>query len=182
MKREELVQSAVESAANIGGQVGAVGRRSYRRGTGLAEGELGSEARRPGDRGHADPGSHGAVHPGPTADGTRGRSASLGRRGISHTTATAPAFVIPRRRVAPRVQRQYKVQQGAIAPWAGAIRKRMERIAPGDPDGLTDWVGLIGLPPPPVEVPVAPVAPWSSPLANLASRLVTLVSPLRGDT
>ncbi|XRB19989.1 hypothetical protein RI054_23g98360 [Pseudoscourfieldia marina] len=41
---------------------------------------------------------------------------------------------------------------------------------------------LIGLPPPPVEVPVAPVAPWSSPLANLASRLVTLVSPLRGDT
>ncbi|XRB22424.1 hypothetical protein RI054_31g122760 [Pseudoscourfieldia marina] len=33
-----------------------------------------------------------------------------------------------------------------------------------------------------VEVPVAPVAPWSSPLANLASRLVTLVSPLRGDT
>ena len=140
-QREELVQSAVESAANIGGQVGAVGRRSYRRGTGLAEGELGSEARRPGDRGHADPGSHGAVHPGPTADGTRGRSASLGRRGISHTTATAPAFVIPRRRVAPHVQRQYNV-----------------------------------------EVPVAPVAPWSSPLANLASRLVTLVSPLRGDT
>ncbi|XRB22710.1 hypothetical protein RI054_32g125620 [Pseudoscourfieldia marina] len=44
------------------------------------------------------------------------------------------------RRVAPRVQRQYKVQQGAIAPWAGAIRKRMERIAPGDPDGLTDWI------------------------------------------
>ena len=76
------MQSAVESAANIGGQVGAVGRRSYRRGTGLAEGELGSEARRPSDRGHADPGSHRAVHPGPTADGTRGRSASLGRRGI----------------------------------------------------------------------------------------------------
>ena len=74
-QREELVQSAVESAANIGGQVGAVGRRSYRRGTGLAEGELGSEARRPSDRGHADPGSHRAVHPGPTADGTRGRSA-----------------------------------------------------------------------------------------------------------
>ncbi|XRB22085.1 hypothetical protein RI054_29g119350 [Pseudoscourfieldia marina] len=43
-------------------------------------------------------------------------------------------------RVAPCVQRQYKVQQGAIAPWAGAIRKRMERIAPGDPDGLTDWI------------------------------------------
>ena len=41
---------------------------------------------------------------------------------------------------------------------------------------------LIGLPPPPVEVPVAPVAPWSSPLANLASRFVTLVSPLRGET
>ncbi|XRB11734.1 hypothetical protein RI054_03g15670 [Pseudoscourfieldia marina] len=122
-QREELVQPAVESASNIGRQVGAVGRRSYRRDTGLAEGELGSEARRPRDRGHADPGSHRAVHPGPTTDGTRGRSASLGRRGISHTTATAPAFVIPRRRVAPRVQRQYK------------------RIAPGDPDGLTDWIG-----------------------------------------
>ena len=41
---------------------------------------------------------------------------------------------------------------------------------------------LIGLPPPPVEVPAAPAAPWSSPLANLASRFVTLVSPLRGET
>ncbi|XRB24940.1 hypothetical protein RI054_41g147960 [Pseudoscourfieldia marina] len=41
---------------------------------------------------------------------------------------------------------------------------------------------LIGLPPPPVEVLSRFVAPWSSPLANLASRLVTLVSPLRGDT
>ncbi|XRB14270.1 RNA-dependent DNA polymerase [Pseudoscourfieldia marina] len=66
---------------------------------------------------------------------------------VTRIPAHTGLFIPGRRRTAhgagaPRwdVVRQYKVQQGAIAPWAGAIRKRMERIAPGDPDGLTDWI------------------------------------------
>ncbi|XRB20410.1 reverse transcriptase domain-containing protein [Pseudoscourfieldia marina] len=65
---------------------------------------------------------------------------------VTRIPAHTGLFIPGRRRTAhgagaPRWDVVYKVQQGAIAPWADAIRKRMERIAPGDPDGLTDWIG-----------------------------------------